>query len=33
LAAEQLARLDPRMHRSLDGDMDKRDLSLSLSAG
>jgi hypothetical protein len=33
MSTDQLARLDPRMHRRLDGDMDKRDLSLSLSAG
>jgi hypothetical protein len=32
MSAEQLGRLDPRMHRSLDGDVDRRNLSLSLSA-
>ncbi len=29
----QLPTLDPRMHRSMDGDMDRSDLSLDLSAG
>jgi outer membrane receptor protein involved in Fe transport len=33
LGPEQLAALDPRMHRSMDGDMDRQDLSLDLSAG
>ena len=32
LGPDQLATLDPRMHRSLDGDVPKQDLSLDLSA-